>query len=156
MIVGILCLAVIEGVQLVQHQMIHPAADGEQMVELLQRLEAGIGVKVVYLVMLLGLLLGWVTLSVGLLGTRLVPRAIPASVLASLLLNLASLEILSRVVLLIGLAWLGVVVVKMGDEAWLASERDDSFRARDRAPSLHRRQRDRHGGDGSSLGTSRS
>ncbi len=70
MIVGILCLAVVEGVQLVQHQMIHPAADREQMVALLQRLEAGIGVKVVYLVMNLGLLLGWVTLSVGLLRTH--------------------------------------------------------------------------------------
>lgn len=121
-IVGILCLAVVEGVQFVQHQMINPAADREQMVALLQRLEAGIGVKVVFLVMTLGLLLGWVTLSVGLLGTRLVPKAVPASVLASLVLNFAGLEILSRVVLLIGLAWLGVVVLKMRDEAWLVSE----------------------------------
>jgi hypothetical protein len=126
-IVGILCLAVVEGVQLVQHQMIHPAADREQMVALLQRLEAGIGVKVVFLVMLLGLFLGWVTLSVGLFRTRLVPRAVPASVLASLMLNLVGLEILSRVVFLIGLAWLGVVVLKMRDEAWLASERDEGL-----------------------------
>ncbi len=124
-IVGILCLAVVEGVQLVQHQMINPAADREQMVALLQRLEAGIGVKVVFLAMTLGLLLGWVTLSVGLLGTRLVPKAVPASVLASLVLNFAGLDILSRVVLLIGLAWLGVVVLKMRDEAWLVSERDE-------------------------------
>ncbi len=118
-IVGILCLAVVEGVQLVQHQMIHPAADREQMVALLQRLEAGIGLMVVFLIMLLGLFLGWVTLSVGLLGTRLIPRAVPASVLASLMLNFAGLEILARVVFLIGLAWLGVVVLKMRDEAWL-------------------------------------
>jgi len=123
--IGILCLAVVEGVQLVQHQMIHPAADREQMVALLQRLEAGIGVKVVFLVMLLGLFLGWVTLSVGLFGTHLVPRAVPALVLASLLLNFTGLEILARVVFLIGLAWL--VVVKMRDEAWLASERHDGL-----------------------------
>jgi len=74
------------------------------------------------------LFLGWVTLSVGLLGTRL-PRAVPASVLASLMLNLAGLEILSRVVFLIGLAWLGVIVLKMRDEAWLASERDEGLSA---------------------------
>ncbi len=107
--------------------MIHPAADREQMVALLQRLEAGIGVKVVFVVMLLGLFLGWVTLSIGLLGTRLVPWAVPALVLAFLMLNLAGLEILSRIVFLIGLAWLGVVVVKMGDESWLASERDEGL-----------------------------
>ncbi len=58
-------------------------------------------------------------MSVGLLGTRLIPRAVPASVLASLMLNFAGLEILARVVFLIGLAWLGVVVLKMRDEAWL-------------------------------------
>jgi len=52
---------------------------------------------------------------------------VPASVLASLMLNLTGLEILSRVVLLIGLAWLGVVVLKMRDEAWLASERDEGL-----------------------------
>jgi len=126
-IVGTLCLAVVEGVQLVQHQMIHPAADREQMVALLQRLEAGIGVKVVFLVMNLGLFLGWVTFSSGLFGTRLVPRAVPASVLASLILNLVGLEILARVVFLIGLAWLGVVVLKMRDEAWLDSERDEGL-----------------------------
>ena len=67
------------------------------------------------------------TLSVGLFRTRLVPRAVPASVLSFLMLNLAGLEILSRVVFLIGLGWLGVVVVKMRDEAWLASERDEGL-----------------------------
>ncbi len=45
------------------------------------------------------------------------------------MLNLAGLEIPARVVFLIGLAWLGVVVVKMRDEAWLdlgASQRPSS------------------------------
>jgi len=126
-IVGIVCLAVVDGIQLVQHQMIHPAADREQMVALLQRVEAGIGVRVVFLAMLVGLFLGWVTLSVGLFRPRLVPSAVPASVIGSLMLNLVGLEILSRVVLLIGLAWLGVVVLTMRDEVWMVSERDEAL-----------------------------
>ncbi|MDQ3642125.1 MAG: hypothetical protein M3450_11865 [Actinomycetota bacterium] len=86
-LVGILSSAVLHGVQLVQHQMIHPAADREQMVELLARLEAGIGPKVMLVGLFVGLFLGWVILSAGLFTTRVVPRAIPVAIFASLMLN---------------------------------------------------------------------
>jgi len=125
MIMGVLCLAVVEGVQFVQLEMIHPTADRAQMVALLQRLEAGTGIKVVFGVMLLGLFVGWVLLSLGLLGTRLVPRAVPASVLASLALNLVGFERISRLVLLIGMGWLGLVVLKMRDDVWWDCERNE-------------------------------
>ncbi len=47
-LVGILSLAVLHGVQLVQYQMIHATADRGQMIALLQRLEGGIGPKVIF------------------------------------------------------------------------------------------------------------
>jgi hypothetical protein len=118
--VGILSYAVVHGVQLVQQQMVH-AADQEQMIALLQRLEAGIGLKAIFLVFILGLFLGWVILSIGMFTTPLVPRAVPISVLASLVLNFAGLELLSRFFFLVGLAWLGVAVVTMPDEVWLSA-----------------------------------
>ncbi len=105
-VAGILSSAVVQGVQLVQHQAVHATADREQMVELLQRLEGGIGLRVIFVTLILGLLLGWVILSAGLLGTRVVPRAIPAAVLVSVALNFAGLELLSRLFFLIGLGWL--------------------------------------------------
>lgn len=118
--VGILSYAVVHGVQLVQHQMGN-AADQEQMIALLQRLEAGIGLKAIFLAFVLGLFLGWVILSIGMFTTPLVPRAVPISVLASLVLNFAGLELLSRFFFLVGLAWLGVVVATMPDEVWLSA-----------------------------------
>ena len=120
-LVGILSSAVLHGVQLVQHQMIHPAADREQMVELLTRLEGGVGPKVVLVGLSVGLFLGWVILSAGLLARRVVPRAIPVAVLASLVLNFAGLERISRLFFLIGLGWLGVLVVVRRDDAWVSA-----------------------------------
>lgn len=123
-VVGLLCLAVIQGIQLVQHQMVHPAADRQQMVALLQRLEGGIALKFIFGGLLVGLFLGWVILSAALFATRVVPRAIPASILVSLVINFVGLEMLSRLVFLIGLGWLGVVVLVRRDDAWVAAETD--------------------------------
>lgn len=67
-----------------------------QMVALLQRLEGGIGLKVIFVGFSLGLFLGWIILSVGLLAARVVPKAIPVSVRIYLLLNFVGLELLSR------------------------------------------------------------
>lgn len=120
---GIFSYAVVHGVQLVQHQMAQ-ASDQEQMTALLWRLQAGIGLKVVFLVFILGLLLGWVILSIGMFATPLVPKAAPVSVLASLILNVATLELLSRFFFLFGLAWLGVAVLTMPDEVWLSAAGD--------------------------------
>ncbi len=53
-VVGILSSAVIHGVQFVQQQMIDVAADRGQMVALLQRTEAGIGLKVIFAGFILG------------------------------------------------------------------------------------------------------
>ena len=121
-LVGILSLAVLHGVQLVQYQMIHATADRGQMIALLQRLEGGIGPKVIFLGLFLGLFLGWVILSAGLLVTRSVPRAIPLSVLASLMLNFTGLERISRFLFLIGLAWLGALVLVTQDIRWVSAE----------------------------------
>lgn len=119
---GILSLAVLHGVQLVQHQMIQATADRGQMIALLQRLEGGIGAKVIFVGLFLGLFLGWVVLLAGLLLTRFVPRAIPLSVLASLVLNFIGLERISRLVFLIGLAWLGALVLVTQDDRWVGAE----------------------------------
>ena len=115
-LVGILSSAVLHGVQLVQHQMIHPAADREQMVELLTRLEGGMGAKVVLVGLSVGLFLGWVIWSAGRLATRVVPRGIPVAVFVSLVINFAGLERFSRVFFLIGLGWLGVLVLVRRDD----------------------------------------
>ena len=115
---GLLCSAVVQGVQLVQHQMVHPTADREQMVALLGRLEASAGLKSVFLVFLLGLFLGWALLSIGLLGGRLVPSAVPLLILASLIVNFVGQEIVSRILLVSGLGWLGVIVLKVPAHAW--------------------------------------
>lgn len=123
-LVGILSLAVLHGVQLVQHQMIQGTADRQQMVALLQRLEGGIGLKVIFVGLFLGLFLGWVILAAGLLLTRAVPRAIPLSVLSSLVLNFTGLERISRLLFLIGLAWLGALVLVTQDDRWISAERD--------------------------------
>ena len=63
-------------------------------------------------------------LSAALFATRVVPRAIPASILVSLVINFVGLEMLSRLFFLIGLGWLGVVVLVRGDDAWVAAETD--------------------------------
>ena len=128
-LVGVLSLAVVHGVQLAQHQMVHTTADRDQMVALLQRLEGGIGLKVIFVGFFLGLFVGWVILSVGLFTARVVPRAIPVSVLISLLLNFFGLELLSRLFFLLGLGWLGVVVVSMRDDAWVLAESDGAERS---------------------------
>lgn len=122
LIAGLLCSAVVQGVQLVQHQMIHETADREQTVALLRRLEGSIGLKSVFLVFLLGLFLGWALLSVGLLGGRLVPSAVPLLILASLIVNLVGQELISRILFMTGLGWLGVIVLRMREQAWLAGE----------------------------------
>lgn len=104
--------------------MIQATADRQQMVALLQRLEGGIGPKVIFGGLFLGLFLGWVILSAGLLVTRSVPRAIPLSVLASLVLNFTGLERVSRLLFLIGLAWLGALVLVTQDGGWVPAEDD--------------------------------
>ena len=101
--------------------MIHPAADREQMVELLARLEGGIGPRVILVGLFVGLFLGWLILSAGLFVTRVVPRAIPVAILASLALNFAGLERFSRLFFLIGLGWLGVLVVVRRDDGWVSA-----------------------------------
>ncbi len=128
LLVGILASAVVHGVYLVQHQMIHAAADRAQMVDLLERLEGRIGLRITFVGFILGLLLGWVILSAGLV-TGDVPRAIPIFVLASLVLNLVGLEMLSRPLFLIGLGWLGLVVILGRDDGWLSAEPAEGPRA---------------------------
>ena len=107
-VVGILSSAVIHGVQFVQQQMIDVAADRGQMVALLQRTEAGIGLKVIFVGIILGLLLGWLILSAALFVTRVVPRAIPVLIVVSFMVNIVKPElgIVSRLFFLIGLGWL--------------------------------------------------
>ena len=121
LLIGILSSAVVHGVYLVQHQMIHAAADRAQMVDLLERLEGGVGLRITFVGFILGLLLGWVVLSIGLFTAGDVPRGIPILVLASLVLNLLGLELVSRPLFLIGLGWLGLLVVLARDDGWLSS-----------------------------------
>ncbi len=122
-VIGLLSLAVVQGVQLVQHQMIPAPADREQMVALLQRLEGGIGLKVIF-VGTFALFLGWVIMSAALLATRVVPRVIPLSILVSLALNLVGFERFSRVIFVVGLGWLGLLVVGRRDNAWASLDSD--------------------------------
>jgi hypothetical protein len=123
-LVGILSLAVLHGVQLVQHQMIQATADRQQMVALLQRLEGGIGTKVIFAGLFLGLFLGWVILPTGRFVTESVPTGIPLFVLASLVLNFAGLERTSRLLFLNGLAWLGALVLVSQEHRWAFVEID--------------------------------
>lgn len=119
-VVGSLSLAVVQGVQLVEHQMIHRLADRDQMVALLRRVEDGLGLKIVLGGLLLGFFLGWVVLSYGLFSTRVVPRAIPIAILLSLPINAAGQELLSRLFFLIGMGWLRVLVVAARNRDWTA------------------------------------
>ncbi|MBA3428006.1 MAG: hypothetical protein H0U07_05465 [Actinobacteria bacterium] len=123
-VVGILSSAVIHGVQFVQQQMIDVAADRGQMVALLQRTEAGIALKVILAGFILGLLLGWLILSAALFVTRVVPRAIPVLIVVSFMVNIVKPElgIVSRLFFLIGLGWLGVLVVRTQQDGQLSAE----------------------------------
>lgn len=121
-VVGSLSLAVVQGVQLVEHQMIHRSADRDQMVALLQRVEGGLGLKIVLGGLLLGFFLGWVVLCYGFLSTRVVPRAIPIAILVSLPINAVGQELLSRLFFLIGVGWLGVLVVVARNRDWTQSD----------------------------------
>lgn len=117
-VVGSISLAVIQGVQLVEHQMIHRSADRDQMVALLQRVEGGLGLKLVLGGLLIGFFLGWVMLSCAIFASRVVPRAIPIFILVSLPINAVGQELLSRIIFLIGLGWLGILVVVASDGDW--------------------------------------
>lgn len=123
-VIGILSSAVIHGVQFVQLQMIDVAADRGQMLALLQRTEAGIGLKVIFAGFILGLLLGWLILSAALFVTRVVPRAIPVLIVVSFLVNIVKpdLGIVSRLFFLIGLGWLGVFVLRPRHDDQLTAE----------------------------------
>jgi len=123
-VVGILSSAVIHGVQFVQQQMIDVAADRGQMVALLQRTEAGIGLKVTFVGIILGLLLGWLILSGALFVTRVVPRAIPVLIVVSFMVNIVKPElgIVSRLFFLIGLGWLGSLVLRTRHDGQLTAE----------------------------------
>lgn len=123
-LLGLLSLAVLHGVQLVQHQMIQETADRQQMVALLERLEGGIGTKVIFVGLFLGLFLGWVILSTGLVKSGSVPKAIPVFLFASLVLNFAGLERTSRLLFLIGLAWLGALVLVAQNDRGVSTESD--------------------------------
>jgi len=79
----------------------------EQMVELLERLEDEVGLRITFVGFIVGLLLGWVILSARLVMAGDVPRAIPILVLASMGPSLVGLEMLSRILFLIGLGWSG-------------------------------------------------
>jgi len=123
-VVGILSSAVIYGVQFVQQEMIDVAADRGQMVALLQRTEAGIGLKVTFVGIILGLLLGWLILSAALFVTRVVPRAIPVLIVVSFMVNIVrpDLGIVSRLFFLIGLGWLGSLVLRTRHDGQLTAE----------------------------------
>lgn len=135
LVTGILCSAVVQGIQLVQHQMVDESADREQMVALLERLEAGFGLRVVFVLFLLGLILGWLVLSVALLRHSAVPRAVPVLILASLVVNVAGWELLSRFVFLAGLGWLGIVVLTGRDDVWPPANAGGCSKS---TPPLHR------------------
>jgi hypothetical protein len=122
-LIGVLSLAAVQGVQLVQQQMVDVTADKEQMIALLHRLESGIGLKVIFAGSF-GLFLGWIILSAGLFLTRLVPRAIPVLILASLGLNLFGLERVSRLLFLLGLGWLGLAIM-VRQEIWEPARASD-------------------------------
>ena len=61
-----------------------------------------------------GLLLGWLILSAALFVTRVVPRAIPVLIVVSFMVNIVrpDLGIVSRLFFLIGLGWLGSLVLR--------------------------------------------
>lgn len=94
------------------------------MVALLQRTGAGIGLKVILAGFILGLLLGWLILSAALFVTRVVPRAIPVLIVVSFMVNIVKPElgIVSRLFFLIGLGWLGVLVVRTQQDGQLSAE----------------------------------
>ncbi len=123
-VVGILSSAVIHGVQFVQQEMIDMAADRGQMVMLLQRTEAGVGLKVIFAGFLVGLLLGWLILAAALFVTRVVPRAIPVLIVVSFMVNIVKPElgIVSRLFFLIGLGWLGVLLLRTRHDGQLTAE----------------------------------
>jgi len=120
LVAGILCSAVVKGIELVQHQMVDEGADRTQMVSLLERLEAGTGLRIVLVVFLSGLMLGWVVLSLGLFRSPSVPRALPGLIIASLVVNVAGEELISRVLFLAGLGWLGILVVTQREDVWVS------------------------------------
>ncbi len=116
---GILCSAVVKGIELVQHQMVDEGADRTQMVSPLERLEAGTGLRIVLVVFLSGLMLGWVILSLGLFRSPSVPHALPVLIFASLVVNVAGQELVSRFLFLAGLGWIGLLVVTRREDVWV-------------------------------------
>ena len=104
--------------------MIDVAADRGQMVALLQRTEAGIGLQVIVVGFILGLLLGWLILSTALFDTRVVPRAIPVLIVVSFMVNIIKPElgIVSRLIFLISLGWLGILVLRTRHDGHLTAE----------------------------------
>ena len=69
-------------------------------------------------------MLGWLILSAALFVTRVVPRAIPVLIVVSFMVNIVKPEfgIVSRLFFLIGLGWLGSLVLRTRHDGQLTAE----------------------------------
>ncbi|MEA2450653.1 MAG: hypothetical protein QOG63_2585 [Thermoleophilaceae bacterium] len=118
--------------QLLVWQMGAPGADRAEMAALLQRYDEALGSSLVFTIGGLAFLVGTLVLAIGLIRARAVPAVVAIGVFAGVFLNIAGftaasagLLIVSSVVLLASLGWIGWRVlsgsVEGGDHALVAA-----------------------------------
>lgn len=111
--------------QLYIWQMVSPGADRAQMVALLARFDNASGAAIFFRIGGPALVIGMVLLSVALYRARAVPTWAAAGVAVGTLLNIAgfvatstSVVLVSSVVLLVSMGWIGRLVLASSDQAW--------------------------------------
>lgn len=122
-LVGIVGYTAVLATELVLLQIAQTAADRGQMVALAERIYASVGFGIFLLMFLVGLLLGLIVLAVALWRARIVPLWIAGVIaLASVLDMVGSTSAVAVVIvwvlLLIGLGWVGLKVLRMSDAGW--------------------------------------
>ena len=111
--------------QLFIWQMVAPGADRPQMVELLTRFDNAGGAAIFFRIGGPALVIGMVVLSIALYRARAVPAWAAAGAAVGTFLNIAGfvassnlLVVISSVVLLVSLGWIGRLVLASSDQEW--------------------------------------
>jgi hypothetical protein len=124
---GAVGAAAYRGVNLGQLQVVESDLNREQVLTAFG--QASLGSVVVMLISVIGLILGYALLAVGLWRTRAAPRGASALIVVFLVIDVVGLAaadgnkgvlLVAHTLLLVGLGWIGVRILAMSDAQWRA------------------------------------